>query len=101
MTKTKATQQESKAALEAVSSEEDVMSETEKCPKCWRTTDAERQHGIVRRADESGDGLVHDGGCDDCCACAAAGSSPDEAGSCDIGGCDCGGCAGSTAEEEV
>lgn len=41
----------------------------EYCPRCGRATRGDEQHGVVRTADESGDGLVHDGGCDRCCAC--------------------------------
>ena len=41
-----------------------------KCGKCGRSTTDEQQHGIISYADESGDGKVHDGGCDSCCACA-------------------------------
>lgn len=41
------------------------------CPKCRRATTADQQHGTVRHADESGDGKIHDGGCDHCCSCVA------------------------------
>lgn len=40
------------------------------CDKCGRALDSdEQQHGVIRHAEESGDGKVHDGGCDECCAC--------------------------------
>ena len=42
---------------------------TETCPKCKCASTASQQHGICRHADESGDGLVHDGGCASCCVC--------------------------------
>ena len=45
-----------------------------KCPKCKRATTDDQQHGVIRHADESGDGMVHDGGCDACCACVASAS---------------------------
>lgn len=41
----------------------------DRCPRCGRASEGDEQHGIVRVAEESGDGMVHDGGCDHCCAC--------------------------------
>lgn len=44
------------------------METTDHCPKCQRLTTGDEQHGTMR-AEDSGDDLAHDGGCDHCCAC--------------------------------
>lgn len=37
--------------------------------RCGRATTEEQQHGTVRHEGDSGDGVIHDGGCDVCCVC--------------------------------
>lgn len=46
---------------------------TARCPRCGQLTTGEEQHGVVHHAEESGDGLPHDGGCDHCCCCVRKG----------------------------
>lgn len=46
-----------------------VAEREERCPKCGAASPGETQHGVIRFADESGDGLTHDGGCNACCCC--------------------------------
>lgn len=46
-----------------------AQADLEPCPRCCVPTAPAQQHGIVLHADESGDGRIHNGGCDACCSC--------------------------------
>lgn len=51
------------------------MDHIDACPKCRRPTTGDQQHGIAQFAIHSGDGKIHNGGCDKCCSCVANTSS--------------------------